>query len=165
VTDPAAGNRATSGEDKAARSAEEAASVLLRLAEQHPALADSLARLVTVVASEALRTARFGNALQSALRSAGDPHGEGGQDQPKRTGRRQPGVLDPFAIYSADGEGGLRAKLADLDLEQLRDIVAEHGMDHDKLAMKWKTPSRVIDRIVEKVASRSSKGSAFRSGD
>ncbi|MFG2683889.1 hypothetical protein ACGFYH_34245, partial [Streptomyces sp. NPDC048392] len=49
-----------------------------------------------------------------------------------------------------------------LTLEQLRDIIAEHGMDHDRLAMKWKDPQRVIDRIVERVESRTAKGAAFR---
>lgn len=49
-----------------------------------------------------------------------------------------------------------------LSLDQLRDIIAEHGMDNDRLAMKWKDPARVIDRILERVSSRSEKGSAFR---
>jgi hypothetical protein len=57
----------------------------------------------------------------------------------------------------------LRNRLGSLDLEQLRDILAEHRLDHDRLAMKWKDPARVIDRIVERVAARASKGSAFRS--
>jgi len=51
----------------------------------------------------------------------------------------------------------------DVTLDQLRDIVAEHGMDNDRLAMKWKDSHRVIDRIVERVVDRSEKGSAFRS--
>jgi hypothetical protein len=33
-------------------------------------------------------------------------------------------------------------------------------MDHDRLAMKWKDPERVIGRIVERVGVRSAKGSA-----
>ncbi|KRF28621.1 hypothetical protein ASG91_08100 [Phycicoccus sp. Soil802] len=81
-----------------------------------------------------------------------------------RSGRRSPGPLDPFAVYADTGESGLRQALATLDLEQLRDVVAEHGMDHDRLAMKWKSPGRVIGRIVERVEAVSSKGFAFRSG-
>ncbi|MCV7120524.1 hypothetical protein H7I93_25845 [Mycobacterium nebraskense] len=84
--------------------------------------------------------------------------------KPKRTGRRDPGPIDPFAVYGEVGEDGLRRQLCELELEQLRNIVAEHGMDHDRLAMKWKDPGRVIDRIVEKVSARAVKGSAFRSG-
>jgi hypothetical protein len=116
-----------------------------------------LARLVAVVASEACRTSRFASALSAAVTITG-----GDDIKPRRTGRRAAGVIDPFAIYVASGESGLRDRLRRLDLEQMRDIVAEHGMDHDRLAMKWKDPDRVIDRIVDKVRARASKGSAFR---
>jgi hypothetical protein len=71
-------------------------------------------------------------------------------------------MIDPFAVYNDGGEAGLRERLASLDLEQLRDIVSEHGMDYDKLAMKWKTPERVVERIVDRVVTRLAKGSAFR---
>ncbi len=80
----------------------------------------------------------------------------------RRSNRRSPGVIDPFAVFTEGGEIGLRERLA-LSLEQLRDIVAEHGMDHDRLAMKWKDRQRVADRIVDRVAARMTKGSAFRS--
>ena len=146
-----------------AASVEDAASVLLHLAEQRSGLATSLARLVSVLGTEAMRSRQFANALESALTPAGEPADQPHREQSRRTGRRQAGPVDPFTIYASEGEASLRAVLANLDLEQLRDIVAEHGMDHDKLAMKWKTPSRLIDRIVEKVASRTNKGSAFRS--
>jgi hypothetical protein len=73
-------------------------------------------------------------------------------------------VIDPFAVFTDKGETGLRERLAALNLEQLRDIVAEHGMDHDRLAMKWRDSRRVIDRIVDRVAARTTKGSAFRNG-
>jgi hypothetical protein len=80
-------------------------------------------------------------------------------DLPKRPHRRAPGVLDPFTVFGESGEEGLRSRLAELSLDQLRDIVAEHGMDSDRLAMRWKDPKRVIDRIVERVATRRAKGS------
>ncbi|MDE0403802.1 MAG: hypothetical protein OXI53_00610 [Nitrospira sp.] len=57
----------------------------------------------------------------------------------------------------------LRAELALLTLDQLKDIVADYGMDREKLVMKWKTPNRVIDRIVEISISRAHKGDVFRS--
>jgi hypothetical protein len=66
------------------------------------------------------------------------------------------------AVMAESGEAGLRERLQALDLEQLRDIVAEHGMDHDRLALRWKDAGRVVDRIVEKVNGRNNKGSAFR---
>jgi hypothetical protein len=66
-------------------------------------------------------------------------------------------------VYAEQGEATLRERLTELDLEQLRDIIAEHGMDTDRLAMKWRDRSRVVDRIVERVVDRAAKGDAFRS--
>ena len=61
------------------------------------------------------------------------------------------------------GEDILRTKISVLNLDQLRDIVAQYGMDPGKLVMKWKDPKRIMDRIVEIALTRSTKGDAFRS--
>jgi hypothetical protein len=79
----------------------------------------------------------------------------------RRTGRRDPPVLDPFEIYRADPDA-LPGRLSDLDLERLRDVVAAYGMDPRRLVMKWKTADRVVAHIVETVQARSRKGDAFR---
>ncbi|UPG66344.1 MULTISPECIES: hypothetical protein [Gordonia] len=134
-----------------------AAAALAALHRKDPNLAKCLARLTEAVATEAMRSPRFATAIAGALVSD-----EELVNPSKRIGRRSPGVLNPFEVYADSGELGLRSQLGALKLDELRDIVAEHGMDHDRLAMKWKTPSRVIDRIVEKVSSRTAKGSAFR---
>ncbi len=78
----------------------------------------------------------------------------------RRGNRRTPAVLDPITI-ARSGSDVLRARLAELDIEQLKDIVAEYGMDTAKLVMKWKSQERIIDRIVEVSVSRSKKGDAF----
>lgn len=136
---------------------ERAASALLQLAEaRDPELARTLAALTSAIATEASRTPRFAASLKRALSATPSA------TPPRRSGRRQPGPLDPFELHTQSGEEGLRSGLRLLSLEQLRDIVAEHGMDNDRLAMKWKDPERVIDRIVERVVFRASKGSAFR---
>ena len=75
--------------------------------------------------------------------------------------RRPAAVIDPVA-FALQGEQVLRAELALLTLDQLRDIVADYGMDPGRLVMKWKTPNRVIDRIVEISLSRAHKGDVFR---
>lgn len=75
--------------------------------------------------------------------------------------RRPPALLDPVAL-ATQGEGVLRDHLTELNLEQLKDIVAEYGMDPQHLAMKWRNPERIIDRIVEVSVSRAHKGDAFR---
>src|SRR5437763_4870898 len=54
-----------------------------------------------------------------------------------RRNRRAPAVLNPFDEYKK-GEAALRDGLSALNLEQLRDLVAQYGMDGSKLAMKWK---------------------------
>lgn len=79
----------------------------------------------------------------------------------RRTGRRDAPVLDPFEIYRLEPDA-LAGRLAQLDLEQLRDVVAHHGMDPRRLVMKWKTSDRVVTHIVETVQARSRKGDAFR---
>ncbi|MFH5209121.1 hypothetical protein [Antrihabitans spumae] len=136
-------------------------SSLQSLAVSHADLAGVLADLITVVANEADRNSRFARQLSAAL--LGDrketvttrPHNA-------KRARRNPGPWDPNTVYADVGEGGLRSRLETLDLEQLRNIVAEHGMDTDRLAMKWRNPERVIDRILERVVNRATKGDGFR---
>lgn len=135
--------------------------LLLGRSEQH-SVAMALARLLGVVANEAIRNRDFAAAVRGALSSN---EGEGLPEparQTRRSHRRSPGPLDPFDVVAEVGEDGLRERLLALNLEQLRDIVAEHGMDHDRLAMRWKDEGRVVERIVDKVRGRNSKGSAFR---
>ena len=46
--------------------------------------------------------------------------------------------------------------------KELKDIVADYGMDPSKLAMKWKDRDRVIKLIIDTSQRRASKGDAFR---
>ncbi len=121
-------------------------------------IAGTLKRIVEAVTAEAGRNRAFAASLERAL------EGAQGQDkgQPKRPHRRAPGGIDPFAVFADGGEEGVRRSLSKLSIEQLKDVVAEHGMDRSKLAMKWKTSDRFIDLILETVAARSRKGDAFR---
>ena len=80
----------------------------------------------------------------------------------KRTGRRAPAKLDPFKILADSGEQVLMAQLAELNLEELRNIVAQFGMDPRRLVMKWKDVQRVREHIAATTAQRSRKGDAFR---
>lgn len=78
-----------------------------------------------------------------------------------RGNRRSKPVLDPFEVHRTAPEA-LLARLGELDIEQLRDIVAHHGMDPRRLVMKWKDKDRVAAHIEDTVATRSRKGDAFR---
>jgi hypothetical protein len=135
---------------------------------------------VTVIAEEALQNAEFRARLNDVLANdVGQPmkvakrkdlvaaaarasEGAAATANPKRR-RRAPGPWDPYDVYAEVGEAGLRDRLSQLELEQLRDIVAEHGMNTDGLAMRWKKADRVVGRIVERVVDRAAKGDAFRS--
>ena len=102
--------------------------------------------------AEARRNADFAARLEQALST----------EPPKKTSRRRaPGRLDPFDVL-ASGEDALRLRLAELSVEDLKDVVAEHGMDHTKLAMRWRRPERLIDLIVSETKARLTKGDAFR---
>jgi len=75
--------------------------------------------------------------------------------------RRAAPVLDPFELYR-ENPSQLRPALQGLEVEQLKDIVSHHAMDPRRLALKWKTPDRLVGLICEVVEQRSAKGHAFR---
>ena len=78
-----------------------------------------------------------------------------------RPHRRKTGAFDPVAVYRQDSSK-LKSRLEELNIEELKDIIADQGMDRSKLAMKWKTKERLINLIVATVESRIHKCDAFR---
>lgn len=154
----------------------ETGAALSRLDDVSPGAAETLLALIRVVADEASRTPRFAKALTEALNVSGaqapaaptapaparPATSTPATKAPARRSKRAPGVLDPFAVYRDHGEAGLRERLVPLGVDQLKDIIAEHAMDYDKLAMRWRTPAKLHDRIVERVRALTTKGDAFR---
>jgi hypothetical protein len=121
-----------------------------------------LSALVSAIVEETGKNESFRANVEHALginASRGVPRV--GETTRQRRGRRTPAVLDPVEL-ARQGEGALREKISMLTLDQLRDIVAQYGMDPGKLVMKWKDVNRVMDRIVELALARSTKGDAFR---
>ena len=114
-----------------------------------------LRNFVKVVSDEAERNPEFAERLRVVFKSAmatrttmtASAASGAGSKIRRPANRRPPAVLDPVAL-ALRGEEALRTKLEPLTLDQLRDIVADYGMDPGRLVMKWKTPTRVIDRIV-----------------
>lgn len=129
-----------------------------------------LNQFVKAVSDEAERNPEFAERLRTVFKldAVSRPvryvSAEGGHDpNTNRPANRRPAaVLDPVAL-AIQGEEALRSALQPLALEQLKDIVADYGMDHKRLVMKWKSTDRVIDNIVEVSLSRARKGDAFRS--
>lgn len=128
-----------------------------------------LRNLVKVVSDEADRNPEFAERLQEVLISARPkdrpkrPHivKESGLRRVRPANRRPPAILDPIKL-AEEGEKALRTQLNQLTLEQLKDIVADYGMDQKRLVMRWKRSDRVIDKIVEISLTRARKGDAFR---
>lgn len=124
-----------------------------------------LLELARVIADQAERDPEFarrvGEVLGMEERASRDRVKSAVAPPSRPKHRRPPAVLDPVAS-AREGEEALRSRLDGLSLDQLRDIVADYGMDPGRLVMKWKSPERVIDRIVEISLSRAQKGDAFR---
>lgn len=123
----------------------------------------TLSAIISVIIEEAERNDAFKVRLERALNVniSPKPSKEVTGSAKPRSGRRTPAVLDPVEVVRK-GDDVLRARLGVLNLEQLRDIVAQYGMDPGKLVMRWKDTDRVIGRIVELAQARASKGDAFR---
>ena len=123
-----------------------------------------LADLARVVAEEADRNPSFRKSLLTALGQKQDSPAAHLDDRfigtrPKN--RRAAAVFDPIEI-AVLGEEALKSELSALNVEQLLDIVSDYGMDPGRIVVKWKSPERIIDRIIEIAVMRARKGNAFR---
>ncbi|HDL6672654.1 TPA: hypothetical protein PXJ49_001556 [Yersinia enterocolitica] len=128
-------------------------------------LKQKLNRLMKVIIDEAEHNPAFNEEL---IKVIGNDLSEVNNGVPKReknkkrTGnRRTPAVFDPIQIVREE-KLNLTQELEKLTLEQLKDIVAEYGMDPSRVVMRWSKPQRIIDKIVEMSLARSRKGDAFR---
>ncbi|MFP4361767.1 MAG: hypothetical protein ACLFTG_13965 [Alphaproteobacteria bacterium] len=108
---------------------------------------------VRVVAEQAERDPDFARRLEAAL---------GGEFAPARSPRRRraPAAFDPIAA-AHDGEATLRARLAELSADQLKDMIAEHGLDPTGRASRWRKPERLVELIVDRAVERAQKGRGF----
>lgn len=125
-----------------------------------------LKQLVDAVIEEAAQNDGFAQKLEQILRGEAAASKEknigqkaAGAERPSN--RRAPAVLDPISLISED-ERLLVEKLQGLTDKQLKDIIADYGMDPSKLAMKWKNRERLINHIVDAARRRAAKGDAFR---
>lgn len=109
--------------------------------EQNQALAERITRIISSEGQRSGAVVDRGNAV--------------------RRNRRPPARIDPLESARI-GETELRARLSSLSVDELKDVIAQYGMDPSKLAMKWKTSEKLIERIVEVSMSRAQKGDAFR---
>ena len=118
-------------------------------------------KLVRRIMAEITKEVTGDTPLRKRILEVIDEHVEAKPSEPRRPRRRKPGPFDPMALHR-ENPNSLRPRLEALAIDELKDIIAEHGMDRSKLAMKWKTKERLVDLIVTTVKSRSEKGDAFR---
>jgi hypothetical protein len=123
-------------------------------------LKKALNDFVRVVAEEAERNPDFARHVEEALGLQPKPPKPPKPNTSRPANRRAAAALDPVQLVR-QGESALRVGLGELNIEQLKDIVADYGMDPAKLVMKWKDPQRIIDRIVELSIGRVRKGESF----
>ena len=121
-----------------------------------------LLELARTVADEAEHDPEFAQRLGEVLGLERSRRDEGDTRSARPRRRRAAAAFDPVAVLREQDEHELRSRLSRLNLEQLKDIVAQYGMDPGKLVMKWRTHERVVDRIVQMSTKRSQKGDAFR---
>ena len=132
------------------------------------AIGDALRQFVKIVADEAARNPKFAEELETAFTAvtarqstSSEYPAEGlGDDVKRHRGRRNKAVLDPVRL-ARDGEERLRAALEKLTVDELKDIVAEFGMDPRRKVMRWKTREKIVEEIVRISTNRSRKGESF----
>jgi hypothetical protein len=120
----------------------------------------ALQGLVRVIVDEAERNPEFARRIESSLGIEAKLATSPDRKSVAAGNRRSPAILDPIDT-ARQGEQVLRQRLAALSLDQLKDVIADYGMDSGKLVMKWKTPERIINRIVEFSLARAVKGDVF----
>ena len=120
-------------------------------------------KLIKRIFAEIQREVDTNDALRQRL-AALLPGLESPPASPRKSNRRKPGAFDPLAVFR-ESPNDLKPRLEALGVEELKDIIAEQGMDRSKLAMKWKTKERLVDLILSQVKARVEKGDAFRDPD
>jgi hypothetical protein len=118
-------------------------------------------KILKNISREILIEIKTNSAFRSRIVQSIEQHIEFNSTKPARTNRRKQGVFDPMFVYNSR-QDTLKPRLEELAIDELKDIIAEHGMDRAKLAMKWKSKERLIDLIITTVHNRSQKGDAFR---
>ena len=100
---------------------------------------DELVALFTHVAQTAKRNTTFADQVRDALAASGllSVFGAGA-------------TLDVVDMLDSGGEDALRARLHQLTLAELKQIVAGHHYDEEKESARWRSPAKFVELIVSK---------------
>ena len=127
-------------------------------AESDPSLA---AQLVATLRESGLASALTGEASVTASAPRARGARQRSLTRPVDATSETPPPPDPFALYRAQGENGLRTALEGMELATLRAIVRERRLDPARISARWTTRERVIGLIVDQVKARANHGHAF----
>lgn len=117
--------------------------------------------LFGLIVDEAERNEDFAEELSKIfINGASEKNNKVNTGEKRASNRRDKAVIDPIKLAEND-ELSVEV-LASLSEKELKDIVADYGMDSSKLAMKWKDKDRLIQLILDTSIRRASKGNAFR---
>lgn len=116
--------------------------------------------LMKIVISEIEQNPAFAKQIETALCVESKSESKRIVEASRARNRRAPAVLDPI-LLARKGKEALWEELKPLSIEQLKDIIAEYGMDTDRQTRRWNTPDRLIERIVEISLARAHRGAAF----
>ncbi len=125
-------------------------------------LKKNMKALYEVIVDEAEKNEEFAEVLSRIFNNeTPEKKTKDNTEEKRASNRRDKAVLDPIKL-AEDGE--LTADmLSPLTEKELKDIVADYGMDPSKLAMKWRDKERLIQLILKTSFRRASKGDVFRS--
>src|SRR5262249_19094807 len=98
---------------------------------------DELVALFTHVAQTAKANTAFADQVRDALASSGllNVFGAGA-------------TLDVVDLLDTGGEDALRARLSQLTLAELKQIVTAHHYDEEKESARWRSPTKFVELIV-----------------
>ena len=124
-------------------------------------LKKNMKALFGLILDQAERNEDFAEELSKIfINGASEKNNKVNTGEKRASNRRDKAVIDPIKLAEND-ELSVEV-LASLSEKELKDIVADYGMDSSKLAMKWKDKDRLIQLILDTSIRRASKGNAFR---
>ena len=124
-------------------------------------LKKNMKALFGLIVDEAERNEDFAEEVSKIfINGASEKNNKVNTGEKRASNRRDKAVIDPIKLAEND-ELSVEV-LASLSEKELKDIVADYGMDSSKLAMKWKDKDRLIQLILDTSIRRASKGNAFR---
>lgn len=83
---------------------------------------------------------------------------------PKETIREEESEIDinPIDVFTQGGEDGLIKALEPLSPAQLINIIKRFGFDPSRKSYRWRKKERLIELIVQRIKSSTSRGDVFK---